>query len=320
MLVIAGVAAWLLVLAHESRRAAEEETRRQTALLLDEIEAHQRTDAALQKAKEAAEAANLAKSRYVVGISHELRTPAQRHPRLCAASGARRRHPGAASASGLRIIRRSAEHLTGLIDGLLDISRIEAGRSSSTATRCRCREFLDQIVDMFRLQAEAKGIEFRYRGRGPAGRGPYRREAAAADADQPALQRHQVHRSGQRRPSASAIAARSRSSSRRHRPRHRRQTTSTRIFEPFRARGRRAVAVPGTGLGLTIIQLLTEVMGGEITVDAASSARAAVSACGCMLSEAAETLRPSPPRWKSAAIAGGAVPCWSPMTIRRTAA
>ena len=69
------MAAWLFVLAQDSRRVAEEETRRQTDLLMREIEAHKRTDAKLQKAKEVAEAASKAKSRHVVGLSHELRTP-----------------------------------------------------------------------------------------------------------------------------------------------------------------------------------------------------------------------------------------------------
>ena len=73
--IIIGVVAWLFVLAQQSRRAAEAETRRQTTLLMKEIDAHKRTDAALQRAKEVAEAANLAKSRYVVGLSHELRSP-----------------------------------------------------------------------------------------------------------------------------------------------------------------------------------------------------------------------------------------------------
>jgi hypothetical protein len=73
--IIIGVVAWLFVLAQQSRRAAEEETLRQTALLIQEINAHKRTDAELQRAKEVAESANLAKSRYVVGLSHELRSP-----------------------------------------------------------------------------------------------------------------------------------------------------------------------------------------------------------------------------------------------------
>ena len=70
-----GVVAWLIVLAHESRRAAEAESARQTAMLMDEIDAHKRTDAALQSAKEVAEAANVAKTRYIVGVSHEIRSP-----------------------------------------------------------------------------------------------------------------------------------------------------------------------------------------------------------------------------------------------------
>ena len=73
--IIIGIVAWLFVLAQQSRRAAEAETRRQTALLIREIDAHKRTDAELQRAKEVAESANLAKSRYVVGLSHELRSP-----------------------------------------------------------------------------------------------------------------------------------------------------------------------------------------------------------------------------------------------------
>lgn len=73
--VIAGIVCWFLVLAHDSRVVAEEESSRQNTLLLKEIAAHKKTDAALQDAKETAEAANRAKSRYVVGLSHELRTP-----------------------------------------------------------------------------------------------------------------------------------------------------------------------------------------------------------------------------------------------------
>ncbi len=63
------------MLTAESRRVAQEESNRQTHLLLEEIDAHQLTDAQLQRAKQAAEKANVAKSRYVTGISHELRTP-----------------------------------------------------------------------------------------------------------------------------------------------------------------------------------------------------------------------------------------------------
>jgi signal transduction histidine kinase len=160
LMIIAGVIAWLLILAQESRRVTQEESHRQTALLIQKIEAHKRTDAMLQKAKEVAEAANQAKSRYVVGISHELRTPlnaiygyAQILERDATIPEARR--------DAIRTIRRSAQHLSGLIEGLLDISKIEAGQLQLNREPVRLGEFLDQLVGMFRMQAEAKGLELR---------------------------------------------------------------------------------------------------------------------------------------------------------------
>ncbi len=159
LFVIGGIAAWLLVLALESRRVAEEESRRQTDLLVQEIRAHRRTDAKLQKAKEAAEAANHAKSRYVVGISHELRTPLNAilgYAQLLEADATFPPHRQGA----IRVVRQSAEHLAGLIEGLLDISKIEAGRIELYRDEVHLGEFLDQIVTMFRPQAEARGIRF----------------------------------------------------------------------------------------------------------------------------------------------------------------
>ena len=103
---------------------------------MQEIEAHKRTDAELQHAKEVAEAANLAKSRYVVGLSHELRTPLNAIFGYAQIAGARSQ-PIAEPRDQVRVIRRSAEHLSGLIDGMLDISKIEAGRLlAHRATRC----------------------------------------------------------------------------------------------------------------------------------------------------------------------------------------
>ena len=60
----------------------------------------------------------------------------------------------------IRVIKRSADHLSGLIDGILDISKIEAGRLYLARDEVHFGEFLDQLVGMFRLQAQAKQIEF----------------------------------------------------------------------------------------------------------------------------------------------------------------
>ena len=160
LMLITGVFAWLQVLARESGAAAEEESRRQTRLLLEEINAHRKTDAKLARARQVAEAANLAKTRFVVGVSHELRTPlnavlgyAQLLELDPSIPEARR--------EAIRIIRRSGEHLQGLIEGLMDISKIEAGRIEIERKEIRFAEFLDQIAGMFRVQAAAKGVHFR---------------------------------------------------------------------------------------------------------------------------------------------------------------
>jgi signal transduction histidine kinase/CheY-like chemotaxis protein/purine-cytosine permease-like protein len=263
---IAGVASWLLVLAQQSRRVAQEESRRQTQLLMQEIEAHKRTDAQLQKAKEAAEAANLAKSRYVTSMSHELRTPlntvlgyAQLLQRDDSIPAHRR--------DAIDVIRRSGEHLAGLIDGLLDIAKIEAGKLHLHRGEVFFRELLDETVSMFRLQAEAKGVEFRFESQDVLPEMVY--------ADERRLRQILIN----------LLSNAIKFTERGHvtlRVRYRRQLAEfeiedtgigiapedlERVFRPFE-RGRLAAraGAGGTGLGLTISRLLVEIMGGQIQV------------------------------------------------------
>ncbi|MFT4000989.1 MAG: ATP-binding protein [Rhizobium sp.] len=262
--VIAGVVCWFYVLAHDSRVVAEEESSRQNTLLLKEIAAHKKTDAALQSAKEAAEAANRAKSRYVVGLSHELRTP------LNAVLGyaqilERDETIPAPRQSSLKVIRRSAEHLSGLIDGLLDISKIEAGRLQVYSNEINIQDFLDQIVDMFRPQAQAKGLAF-----------VHERSTALPDyvrTDEKRLRQILVNllsnaikftdtgsvrfEVGYRNQVATFTVADT--------GRGIAEKDITRIYEPFqRGEADSVRPMPGLGLGLTITRLLTNTLGGEI--------------------------------------------------------
>ncbi len=154
-----GVVAWLFVLANDSRKVAIEETRIQTQRLMDEVAAHDETDKKLQLAKEHAEAANNAKSRYLTGLSHELRTPlnsilgyAQLLEQDNAINDKNRRQ--------VAVIKRSGEHLADLIEGLLDISKIEAGRLDIHRNEVAIKELIEQLKDMFRPQAGAKGLSF----------------------------------------------------------------------------------------------------------------------------------------------------------------
>src|SRR5206468_7597473 len=118
-----------LVLTAESRRVAQEESNRQTSLLQREIELHGRTDAQLQQAKKQADQANQAKSRYIAAISHEIRTPLNSilgYAQLLDNDPAMPAHRQQA----IRVIRGSGEHLLSLIEGSLDIARIEGGKFS----------------------------------------------------------------------------------------------------------------------------------------------------------------------------------------------
>jgi len=161
LLIINGVLIWLFVLAKDSQQLALEESQRQTALLSKEIAAHEETDRALQRAKEQADSANQAKSRYLTGISHELRTPLNSLLGYAQLLERDRNFP-TEYMSKVGLIRRSGEHLEDLIEGLLDISRIEAGRLELSRDQVLLKELMSELVEMFSVQAHEKGIEFSY--------------------------------------------------------------------------------------------------------------------------------------------------------------
>ena len=270
LLLASGIVGWWAVLTRQSRRVAQEESNRQTQALgeqtvrlTQEIESHRRTDAELQRAKGAADAANQAKSRYISTLSHELRTPLNSvigYAQLLDDDPALPAHRRQA----VSVIRRGGEHLLSLIEGTLDLARIESGKVSLAVTTMHFREAVDQLADLFELQAAAKGLRFV-------------REFDAAlpqwvRADERRLRQILINVVG------NAVKFTDRGSVT-LRIRHEREmayfeiedtgpgisaSDLERIFEPF-ARGA-ARASDGTGLGLTIAKMLTDLMGGEMTV------------------------------------------------------
>ncbi|MBH1987201.1 MAG: response regulator [Burkholderiales bacterium] len=266
LLLAAAVCAWWVVLASESRRMAQDDSNRQNQLLQQEIDAHRRTDVALQQAKELAEAANQAKTRYVAGMTHELRTP------LNSIMGyvqiLLKDEPPAGSKRGpLSTIQRSGEHLIGLIDGLLDLARIEAGRLRLDPAPMPLLDFLNDVVDMVQPQAEAKGLVFRLETRG--------RVPAWVHADARRLRQILINLTSNAVRFTERGQITLRLDARREVLRFEVLDTGIgiapqdleRIFLPFErgSAGRRS-SEPGTGLGLTITHLLTELMGGELSV------------------------------------------------------
>lgn len=263
LLLLSGVGAWWMVLTQESRRVAQEESNRQTQLLLQEIESHQRTDAALQQAKQLADQANQAKSRYITAISHELRTPLNSILGYAQILDADPDVPPNRR-QAVSVIRKSGDHLLSVIEGTLDIARIEGGKLTLDVRAMDFPDFLQQIVGMFELQARNKGLGFDYR---PAGELP-----AVVRADERRLRQILINLLG----NAVKFTQRGRVE---FKIDYRRDMAvfeirdsgpgipaedMERIFEPFQ-RGS-SVHAGGSGVGLTIARMLTDLMGGEMQV------------------------------------------------------
>ena len=113
----------------------------------------------LEDAAAEAEAANRAKSAFLSTMSHEIRTPMNA---ILGYAQLMSRDPslGTDAKANLKIIGRSGEHLLALINDVLEMSKIEAGRIELNPTTFNLPSLLEDLAAMFRLRAESKALRF----------------------------------------------------------------------------------------------------------------------------------------------------------------
>lgn len=253
----------------QGRRNALMDLNRKNIALEDEVTKHQETQRQLVEARNRAVSANLAKNRYLSGISHELRTP------LNTIMGyiqllQRDRSLNSEQHNMLEIIKTSGGYLVDLIEGLLDISRIEAGKLEIRDERVMLRAMFTQLIYYFTSIAKKKGISFSCNG--------IEQLPQAVKTDGKRLRQIVTNLLSNAvkytikggitvdisfRTEVMTLSI-----------------TDTgvgmtdefmkRMFEPFeRAKDPSCQNVPGTGLGLTITRLLLTVMGGGLDVESA---------------------------------------------------
>ena len=224
----------------------------------------------LLAARDRAEAASRAKTAFLANMSHEIRTPITAivgcadlmlEPSL--GPGERQEH--------LQIIRRNAQHLAELINDILDISKIEAGKMSIERTECDLPRLTGEVVSLMRWRAVSKGLEFKLAFDGPVPRiintGPLRLKQVLMNIVGNAI------KFTERGSVTLRVACRTQGGS----AAITFAVTDTGIgmsgeqmehlFQPFsQADGSTTRRFGGTGLGLVICQRLVKLLGGQITV------------------------------------------------------
>jgi PAS domain S-box-containing protein len=224
----------------------------------------------LKLLKAEADAANRAKTIFLQTVSHEIRTPMNA---ILGYAQLMSQDPdlGTTAKANLKIISQSGEHLVALITDVLDMSKIEAGRTEINTARFNFRQLVDYLVSMFRLSAEAKALRLEVLFDGEA--------VEHVVADEGKVRQILINLLG------NAIKFTASGLIKLHVTLCRRRANQLwlsatiedtgpgiadeeqgRLFQPFSQMRRGLKVQEGTGLGLAIARSYARLMGGDITV------------------------------------------------------
>lgn len=222
-----------------------------------------------------AEAASAAKSAFLANMSHEIRTPMTailgftdillEDPRI--------KKDLPEHLTNLQTIKQNAEHLLLLINDILDLSKIEAGRLELERARCSPIQLLGDVVSLMRVRSTAKGLPLRLEYEGPI--------PATIETDVTRLRQILINLLGNaiKFTEIGDVCIRLRcSTTSEGRPMLECRIIDTgigmtaetraRLFQPFsQADVSTTRHYGGTGLGLAISQRLARMLGGEIRVE-----------------------------------------------------
>ena len=158
-----------VMLDQTERKVAEQALEQRASELAATTAVLERQTLALEDARQAADEANAAKSNFLANMSHEIRTPMTAVVGYADLLG----EPGRGDEQRkewVGVIRRNARHLLELINDILDLSKIEAGKMKMQSVACDPSQIVADVVTMLRARAEQKGIVLRLDIEGPVPR------------------------------------------------------------------------------------------------------------------------------------------------------
>ncbi len=219
-----------------------------------------------EQAKLESEAANKAKSSFLANMSHELRTP------LNGILGytqilARDKTLTDKQQEGISIIQRSGDYLLTLINDVLDLSKIEAGKIELFPVDFHFEQFIQAISELFQMRAEQKNIAFIYE--------PLSILPVGIHGDEKRLRQVLINLLGNAIKFTEQGGVTLKVDKHNGNIRFQIEDTGTgisdeeieKIFLPFQQVGDQNYRAEGTGLGLSITKKLVEMMGGELHVE-----------------------------------------------------